>query len=108
MKDFKEAANKIIDYYLAEEEGAEPAGPRPIHQIAREISKTWKNVHFAAKPYLQAMHSLDSASDNYYADPGHHVINYFLSNARTWRGPDAKRIKAELKAHVASAVGKRR
>ena len=93
---------------IQEEEGEAPAGPRPVHQIAREIRKSWTKVNYAAKPYLDAMHSLDSAKDNYGADPGDHVINYFLANASTWRGPDAKRIKSELKAHVAAVTGKRR
>ena len=26
------------------------------------------------------------------------IVRYFLSNATTWRGEDARRIKAELKA----------
>jgi hypothetical protein len=26
------------------------------------------------------------------------IVRYFLSNASTWRGEDAKRIKAELKS----------
>ena len=30
-------------------------------------------------------------------DDARTVVLYFLSNSATWRGPDAKRIKAELK-----------
>lgn len=73
---------------------------RPIHEIAREIQATWPKINYAAKPYLDAMQSLDSVSDAYYADSGKSVILYFLANAGTWRGEDAKRIKAELKALV--------
>ena len=71
---------------------------RSLKEIAREITTDWVKVNFAAVPYLDAMHSLDSIEDNYYADSAHSVVVYFLSNARTWRGDNAKRIKAELKS----------
>jgi len=71
---------------------------RPIYQIASEIRKDWKKVYFGAVPYLDAMFSLDSIEDNYICDSGKSVVLYFLSNASTWRGETAKRIKAELKA----------
>ena len=70
---------------------------RPISEIAREISREWKNPYFGAVPYLDALHSLENISDNYYADSGKSVVLYFLSNATTWRGEAARRIKAELK-----------
>jgi hypothetical protein len=76
------------------------AATRPLHEIAREIRKDWKNVHFGAKPYLDAMASLDSVNDNYGWDSGKTIVLYFLGNASTWRGETAKRIKAELKAMV--------
>jgi len=72
--------------------------PRPLYVIAREIKQTWPNVNYAAKPYLEAMSQLDKVSDCYGYDSGTSVVLYFLSNARSWRGEDAKRIKAELKA----------
>jgi hypothetical protein len=71
---------------------------RPLYQIAVEISKDWAKVNYAAEPYLQAMYSLHSINDNYYLDSGKSVVAYFLSNASSWRGEVAKRIKAELKA----------
>jgi len=70
---------------------------RPIYEIAREIRKDWTNVYFGAVPYLDAMRQLDKISDDYYADSGVSVVLYFLSNATTWRGEVARRIKAELK-----------
>ena len=70
---------------------------RPLYEIAREIRKTWTKVSPYAEPYLEAMQSLNSINDNYYYDSGKSVILYFLSNASTWRGEDARRIKAELK-----------
>ena len=75
------------------------AGPRPIHVIAGDIYKAWgPKVNFAAKPYLSAMLSMNSAKDDYGADSGTSIILYFLSNARTFTGPAAKALKAELKA----------
>ena len=71
---------------------------RPIYEIAREIRKDWKKVYFGAVPYLDAMRDLDKITDNYMYDSGESVVRYFLSNASTWRGDVAKRVKAELKA----------
>lgn len=71
---------------------------RPLREIAVEISKTWPNINYAAMPYLEAMARLDKITDSYYADSARSVVRYFLSNAGTWRGADARRIKAELKA----------
>ncbi len=71
---------------------------RPLNEIAAEIYRTWKNVNYAAKPYLEAMTTLRSVRENYYLDSGESVVLYFLSNASSWRGEDAKRIKLELKA----------
>ena len=34
-----------------------------ISAIARLISGDWKNVNYAAKPYLDAMFSLDDVAD---------------------------------------------
>ena len=71
--------------------------PRAINEIAREIRSTWKNVYFGAAPYLQAMFSLEKITDKYIDDSGMSVVLYFLSNATTWRGPDARRLKKELR-----------
>jgi hypothetical protein len=70
---------------------------RPIYVIAREIRATWKKVHFAAEPCLGAMSQLSAVGDKYGMDDAKAIIYYFLSNAGTWRGDNAKRIKAELK-----------
>lgn len=69
---------------------------RPIKLIALEIYQNWHNVNFAARPYLHAMLSLNNVSDNYGMDSADSIIRYFLSNARTWKGETAKRIKKEL------------
>lgn len=71
---------------------------RPLSVIAADIRRHWPNVNYAAVPYLEAMADLDAITDNYIADSARSIVLYFLFNARTWRGPDAVRIKAELKA----------
>ncbi len=71
---------------------------RTIREIAREIAREWQRPHYAAIPYLHAMLTLDSAEDQYGADDGASIIRYFLTNARSFRGPRAAELKAELKA----------
>lgn len=71
---------------------------RPIHTIAAEIQQKWPKVHYTAAPYLEAMRRLHTIDDHYGCDDARSVVLYFLSNARYWRGEDAKRLKAELKA----------
>lgn len=70
---------------------------RPLSDIASEIEQDWRKPYFGAVPYLQAMASLDSITDDYGYDSGKSIVLYFLSNAATWRGETARRIKAELK-----------
>jgi len=72
---------------------------RPLYTIAAEIRKDWgTKLSPYAKPYLEAMESLTTIDQPYYADSGVSVVLYFLSNAGSWRGETARRIKAELKA----------
>ena len=76
---------------------------RPIYEIAREVTAdihvgNWSlNAANYALPYLAAMKDLDKVTDDYMQDSGKSVVLYFLSNASTWRGETARRIKAELK-----------
>ena len=74
---------------------------RTVSEIAQEILtlwnlKKWNTGQLCAKPYLQAMFRITNVSDMYGQDNAADIIRYFLSNASTWRGEDAKRIKAEL------------
>ena len=73
---------------------------RTFREIALEIKRTWKNVSVYAQPYLVAMFAIDSSDKNamYYMDSAKTIVLYFLSNASTWKGEDARRIKAELKS----------
>ncbi len=74
---------------------------RPIYKIAAEIEATWTKVNYAARPYLDAMKAITVIGEMYYADTAKSVVLYFLANAGTWRGEDARRIKAELKGMAA-------
>jgi len=69
---------------------------RSLSEIAREIKSDWKNVFYGAAPYLNAMRSMTSINEKYGEDSGKSIVCYFLSNATTWRGEVARRIKAEL------------
>lgn len=70
---------------------------RPLYIIAADINASWTKVSPYAKPYLNAMVYLHTITDNYGMDSADSIVRYFLSNATGWRGPDARRIKAELK-----------
>ncbi len=69
---------------------------RPLHVIAREIKLDWKNVNYGAKPYLDVLLYSDKVTDSVGCENAKTQVLYFLSNASTWRGETAKRIKAEL------------
>lgn len=69
---------------------------RHINEIAKEISVDWHNVNYAAKPYLNAMFSLTDINSKCGVDSAPTIIMYFLSNASSWRGEVARRVKKEL------------
>lgn len=73
---------------------------RNLSEITKEIRADWKNISPYAKPYLQAMSTLDSVGQKYGADEGRAVVNYFLGNASSWRGEVARRVKKELNLMV--------
>jgi hypothetical protein len=70
---------------------------RSISAIARDIKRVWVKPYFGAKPYLDAMTQLNTINDKYIFDSGESVVMYFLANASTFRGNDAKVLKQELK-----------
>ena len=72
--------------------------PRSLAEIAFEIRRDWKAPYFGAVPYINAMSTMGHIGESYGADPGREIVAYFLGNATGWRGPTAKRIKAELNA----------
>lgn len=80
---------------------------RTFAEIAREIKSLWDRSDYGwckcAIPYLDAMLEINSTSKDapYYYEDAQTVVLYFLANVDYWRGEDARRIKAELKAMVA-------
>ena len=70
---------------------------RNLSAIANDIRSDWPKPNYAAKPYLDAMRSLQSIDDAYGLDNARSIVRYFLSNASAWRGDKARAIKAELK-----------
>lgn len=76
---------------------------RPLREIAADVRCNWTAPNYAAVPYLEAMEELDKITDDYFADSAKTVVLYFLSNTNTWRGPEAKRIKTELRALLKTA-----
>jgi hypothetical protein len=70
---------------------------RSISSIAYDIKRVWAKPYFGAKPYLDAMTQLDNINSKYMYDDARSVIMYFLANASTFRGNDAKVLKQELK-----------
>ena len=72
---------------------------RTLSEIAKDILQHWKNPYFGAKPYIQAMLLINSADPkaHYLDESADGIVAYFLANATTFRGEDARRIKAELK-----------
>ena len=73
---------------------------RPLYIIAADIKADWQKVNYAAVPYLEAMQQLNSIDDNFILDSARSIVRYFLSNARSWHGEKARKIKAELNAMV--------
>lgn len=70
---------------------------RPLHEIADEIRRDWSPVYYGARPYLDAMRYLDTMAQSYGHDSARDIVVRFLTNARTWKGDTARRIKTELK-----------
>lgn len=74
---------------------------RSIASIAYDIRSDWgSKVNYAAKPYLNAMLYLNNIDDKFMFDDARSVVRYFLSNASSYRGETAKKLKAELKSIV--------
>ena len=71
-----------------------------LRRLAYLIKANWPKVYFGAKPYLDAMTSLETVSDAYGCDDGRSIVRYFLVNATTWRGDIARKVKAELQRRL--------
>jgi hypothetical protein len=73
---------------------------RTLREIAKEIKSDWVRPAYNAVPYLNAMAVMNSMDDNYFGDDGRSIVLYFLSNASTWKGEVARRVKKELNQMV--------
>lgn len=80
---------------------------RTLTEIADDIYHTWgpKKIYYAARPYVEAMATLDSITDYYLNDTGEDIVRRFLTNATYWRGTDARRIKLELRSMLPENQG---
>ena len=82
---------------------ARPAGrteARPIYAIAQDIFVFWRDINPGARAYANAMLAMTTVRDHYDEMPGQKVVTGFLLNATDWQGPEARRVKAELKARI--------
>jgi len=71
-----------------------------LYTIAADIIAHWPNPYFGAVPYINAMERMALVKDKYMYEDGKSIVLYFLSNASSWRGEDARRIKTELKLMI--------
>lgn len=74
---------------------------RPIRVIAMEIRSDWgPKLSVYAKPYVDAMASLDKITDSFYEDSAVSILSYFRANSGSWRGETARRVKKEIDAMI--------
>jgi hypothetical protein len=71
-----------------------------VSEIAYAIAKDWNNVSPYALDYLNAMKDIQDINGSYYADSAKSVVMYFLANASSYRGDNARAYKALLKDMV--------
>jgi len=67
-----------------------------LSDIAMVVYDDWANVNYAAKPYLEALQTLEKITDNYMMDSGADIVARFVGNSSSWRGPVAVAVKKEL------------
>jgi hypothetical protein len=70
---------------------------KKLSLYAAEIEADWQNVSIHARPYLDALKSLDQITEAYGLDSASYCLIYFLANAQSWRGEVARATKKELK-----------
>jgi hypothetical protein len=73
-----------------------------LYDLAPRIEREGrgKSWYAYAKPYVEALYSLETANDNYYADTGRSIVSYALANLGQWRGDEAREVKSLLKLHL--------
>ena len=76
---------------------------RSLKAIAAEIRADWRPVSEYAEDQLQGLEACESLSSRWVMETGADAANGFLINAHHWRGPVARRVKAELRAMLKAA-----
>jgi hypothetical protein len=72
---------------------------RRVREIAAEIMADWETIgRSPAKEYVDEMLTFDSLDAKVGAVKGVEIVSSFLGVCGTWRGPVARRIKAELRS----------
>lgn len=110
IKSSRELINEMWPHLFAvplEAETIAECGHRPLCIIAADVERDWEKVSPYARPYLEAMETLTTLEDSYGCDSARSVVLYFLSNANSWRGENARRLKAELRSIVAMPYGEK-
>lgn len=80
---------------------------RPLSAIGQEMVPLLRALpeghmaRWAGLAQAVPLCSLTSIHDNYFEDSAEYVVACLLGNITGWRGEDAKRIRGELKAHLA-------
>ena len=74
----------------------------PLYGFARLIRLYWSKVGYAARPYIDALSSLTTINDKYGCEDARMIVAYLLGNLTTFRGPEARLIKAELNRRLKS------
>ncbi len=93
-------ARSLLDSGRLEIIGVSDNGPRSLATIAGEImGSPWyrSNSSIYARDYVEAMSRCNKITDQYFADTAESIVRYALANLTTWRGDQARAIKAELK-----------
>lgn len=75
---------------------------RTFSEVAREIRAKWSKPYFGAVPYLDALEQVHTSDKNapYMVEQVKDIVLYLLCNIATFRGADARRLKAELKEMI--------
>lgn len=71
-----------------------------VSEIAHAIARDWQTINPYANEYLNAMKEITDINGSYYADNAKSVVMYFLANAGTYRGDNARTYKALLKGMI--------
>lgn len=82
---------------------------RPLHTIGREMVPLLAALpeshmaRWAGMEQARCLLHMETAKDDFGYDSGTYVLACLLGNITGWRGEDAKRIRQELKDHLAAA-----